>query len=247
MAIPVIVAISVALGVGVCRDYRSDLLLEAGRRTIERGNLVGALALFEKSRALAFRPAEALFYLGFTSLQGGDAQQAAAYLERSLRDRVTEDTYLFLAQAYAQVGNVEEAWEVLDRLLATEPHPSRKVLAYYLRAQLLQATGNYDMAVAQLGHVLSQGPPLLRIQAHLLTADIHVELGRPDLAAESYQRALDETAAELAKKSGVRVFLLNSPSVPIAELAEVDEDIAWLEDAFRRAHEGLVEVGKEAD
>ena len=240
-------AVSIATGLIVYRDYRSDLLLEAGVRSLDRGDTTSALRLFERSRSLAFQSAEALFYLGFTSLQIGDGQQAVAYLERSLRGRVTEDAYLFLAQAHARLGDSDRAWEVLDELLATEPHPSRKVLGYFLRAQLLRDAGDYAMAAAQLEHVISQGSALLRIQAHLLAAEIHEELDKSDLAEASYRLAVAEAMSALALRRESRDRLLSERTVPLAQLTDLDEEIAWLEDALHRARKGLSEFGGDAD
>lgn len=229
----------VAIG-GVTRvywDFRADLALVRGRAYLEADNLAKAERWLERSRRWAIQPAAALRELGELYLRRGEHSQAIAALELSLRGEPRESTYLYLAQAYWGLGEEERAWEYIQRFLALEPHPTQKTLAYYLRAELWYHRGDYQQALAQLGHILRQAPDFG--WAYLLAAQVYRELGERATAheitlqglihvekmLEQYQQALEEA---LWQEGGIAMGEFTQRLREIRELEELQQDLELL-------------------
>ena len=233
------IGLSIGLAIAVHRDYRSDLLLQRGRDALAQLDASAAVSLLDRGRRLAWDPGPIEQELGLAWLQLGDAGRAAMYLTHSLRTRKTEDALLYLAQAYAELGDFPAAHAAVAQLLATEPHPSRKVPAYLLRAELFSRDGAYEESLAQLEHVIQQGSPLLRTQAGLLAGHVLGQLGRLDEAVVAFHQALDEGADAYRQRIVERDALLANASIPVPELLELEEEIVWLEDAMDTAEAEL--------
>ncbi len=233
--------IASVVGILTYRDLRGDFYVEAGRRDLQFGRLQAAKAKLEQGVRWSLQPAFALFQLGKVHHELGDYEQAIEALERSLRGRVSEETYLLLAQAYLERGEDEPAWKYVQQLLATEPHPLYKVPAYYVRAELFRRRGDRKDALAQLSHVLRLQPDYLK--AYTLTAEIYRELGDLKSARDFYHRGL-QTAQELREEIQLRLrAALYGPGLAAGEWRRLLQEIGELDrtiDEIQRALRALM-------
>jgi O-antigen ligase/Tfp pilus assembly protein PilF len=211
------------------RDFRSNLYLEAGTANLEFGNPLEAKKQFTRSIDLAFSPATAEFYLGQTYWTLGNYRLAALFLESSIRGRVTEISYLLLAQSYTELGDNDIAWDYVQKLLDTEPHPIHKVQAYYLRAELFVRRGDLKTAVAQLEHVINQGNGLVKINAYKMTAQIHLEQGQEEVARHFYFQALEEANTQLQEKESTTKRELSNQGMPVYKYERLHMELEELE------------------
>jgi tetratricopeptide (TPR) repeat protein len=227
------------VGVVAYRDFRANLYLESGRQDLRQGRVLEAKEKLERSSQLAFQPAIPLFYLGEIYWELGNYQQAVYFLERSLPGRVTEATYLLLAQAYAELKNDEKAWGYLHQLLAAEPHPIQKVQAYYLRAQLFRRRGDLKMALAQLKHVIQQASGLIQVKAYTLMAEIYREQGEHKSARAFYLQGLNVAEAQLHQKKDLLKEQLAGQGLPFSQYVQLTAEIAQLEEQVMGIHGAL--------
>ncbi|MFB6271906.1 MAG: O-antigen ligase family protein [Salinibacter sp.] len=223
----VVVLIGVPVAGLAYRDLQGDLLLETGQRHVAAGRLEVARAQLTRSADLAFEPSSAHFHLGRAYAQGGDHRRAIEALQRSLRGRVAEGTYLLLAQSHYAIGNTEQAWRYVERLLETDPHPAQKVPAYYLRAQLYRDRGEVETALAQLEHVIRLQPDL--VDAHRLMARLRLEQGERGRAIDRYERSLEVAERSLARRQQSIQDRLTGEGVTEAEWHQITREIRRLE------------------
>lgn len=225
------------VGLIAYRDFRADLLQESGRRDLEAGQLASAQAKLTKSVEWAFQPATALFYLGRVYAEMGDPSGAIERLERSLAGHVTEETYLLLAQLHLQRGDDGRAWEYVQRLLSTEPHPIHKIPAYYVRAQLFQRAGQGELALAQLQHIIRQRPDY--VDAYALAAEIHHSRGEIEAARSWYQQGLLQAQTLLEETRRDMLEQLGGPGIEtqvlrmlLREMERLERQVAALQEAL---------------
>lgn len=234
-----VTAAAMALWLSAYRDLRADVLIESARRDLELGRLARAQAQLERSLQWAWQPAKALFYLGEVYYERGDYERAIDALERALKGLAHEGIYLRLAQAYGQLGDEARAWEYLEALLATEPHPVHKLPAYLLRAELWRREGNYALALAQLDHVIRQSPNF--IDAYTLAAQIYEEKNDRRAAAEMYQRGLQVASRLLEEKRAElqRAQRSETLGVPVERWWQLLREIRVLEVQIERIRRAL--------
>ncbi len=232
-----VLVVAAIVGLMAYRDFRADLLLESGRRDLEAGRLASAQAKLKGSAEWAFQPAVALFHLGRVHAEMGDLARAIEQLERSLAGRVTEETYLLLAQLHLQRGDDQRAWEYVQRLLATEPHPIHKIPAYYVRAVLLKRAGQGELALAQLQHIIRQRPDY--VDAYALAAEIHRSRGEIAAARSWYQQGLlqaqtllQETRRHMLEQLGGSGIETDALRRMLREMERLERQVAALQEAL---------------
>ncbi len=216
------------------RDFRSNLYLEAGAANLEFRNPLQAKNQLLRSIDLAFCPSNAQFYLGQTYWKLGNYKEAASFLESSIRGRVTEASYLVLAQSYFELGDNDIAWDYVQKLLDTEPHPIHKVQAYYLRAKLYVRQADLKTAVAQLEHVINQGNGLVKINAYKMTAQIHLQQGKEQMARQFYLQALEEANTQLQEKESAMRQELTNQGMPVYKYERLHMELDELESQIQQ-------------
>jgi tetratricopeptide (TPR) repeat protein len=232
-----ILLVTVTVSLLAYRDFRADLYLEAGRLDLQAGRLLAAKAKLERSVQWAFQPATALFHLGEVYGELGNHQQAVEALERSLQGRVTEGAYLLLAQVYLQAGMDEQAWESVQRLLATEPHPIQKAPARYLKAELFRRKGDLNLALLQLRILIRDQPDF--VEAYVLMAKIHQQQREFKEARELYLRGLEVASDLLERKGRLLREELTGAGLAVVEWKQLLRQIDELERQIEEIREAL--------
>jgi O-antigen ligase len=232
--ISTVVIAGLALGVSAraYRDFRADLALVRGRVYLEAENFAEAEHWLERSRRWAIQPAPALFELGRLYLRRGDYPQAVQALELSLAGGPRESTYFYLAHAYGGLSREEPTWDYIQKFLALEPHPTQKIFAYYLRAELWYHRGDHQQALAQLRHIMRQAPDFGR--AYLLAAQVYRELGERATAREVALRGLTHVEKTLEQQQhALEEALWQEGGVAMGEFTQHLREIRELEELYQ--------------
>ena len=135
---------------------RAALLLQEAARLHSKGDVQGAL---ERCRAALVKEPEsapALNLLGVLALEGRDAQAGIASIRRATAIDPSNPEYLVnLGLALAQIGEIEEAEQAMERATRSPVAPSQAFLAY---AQLLIRKGDSGRALEILWGAVQSKP-----------------------------------------------------------------------------------------
>lgn len=216
-----------------------------------------AIASAERAIAIAPDLADAHSTLGFTLFQGRlDARAARAPYERSRELGNGEATVMArYAQYSARCGRKREAAEAMQRSLLLDP---LNPLIHRAAASIEFAARSYEASIAPARKALELNPRLSR--AHAAIGDALSLLGRLDEARAAYEAepvddfrlsglaileqrlgdgdAARSTLAGLAAQHGDRV--LYQQAQVLAQLGEIDESIARLQQALAAGDSGLI-------
>lgn len=245
-----ILALVLMLGVTVTtlayRDWVADTHLDRGEQALKRGKIQEAKEQLEKSLALDFAPASALYWLGSIYHQLGDQKgdrafldQGRALLERSLASFPVEPTYFRLAQVYLNLGEFDRAMEYVDKLLATLPGPEQVLDARYLAAVIVWQRGESQEALRRLDELTAQQKDYER--AYITRAKIYLEQGSSGLARLDLEAALKIANTKSGKNLDRKRWLEEHPQYATAEeYAQVVSEITRLEEE-KKAIERLLQ------
>lgn len=119
-----------------------------GRALVQQGDLKGALTEFEAAVALTPDDPEPWLWVGVIHAQLNESKKAKEAFDtaRSLY-QARSDFLLSRGQVYMEAGNLEEATDDVERVIAENPQSGQ---AYYLRASIASRRGDYNAALADL-------------------------------------------------------------------------------------------------
>ncbi|WP_347710726.1 serine/threonine-protein kinase [Geothrix sp. SG200] len=160
-----------------------------GEARLRQGDPGGALASFEAAHRAAPGEVAPLLNAALAARDGGEAQVAAAWLERGLRLCEARNRYVDLDTASLLLVEHlpgEEALALLDRILEEDP---AAVMTWNNRAVLLRRLGLPAEAAASADRALAINPLYAKAWSNRATA--LVELGRLEEGLEAAGRALE--------------------------------------------------------
>ena len=164
-----------------------------------RGRMDEAAALLDThgEALVAAGIPDALLLQGTVALQRGEADVARAALERFVAARPDHPSgHNALGRALAMLGEDEAARRALDRARALHARSSeREALQLRLSAQATAlneafAQRDYARAEALIAEMLPVADAALAASLHRMTARLHQEQGRTELADEALERAM---------------------------------------------------------
>lgn len=227
------------------KNIKGNYLLEKNRQVLERGyfssgQLVRVKKGLKESKKLSLLDYRQNFYLGLVDMEEGQYEKAARNLEKSLNGPVTERKYLLLAISYYEQGKNDLAWDYVDKLLASDPHPNHKNRAFYLRARLFKLRGNLELAIEQIQHVIDQGRPLLVIDGYIAKAKFYLEEDEIQQAKKSYLNGKTKAEKMLKETERKLTQVLKQNDVSIYR-------VLYLRDQFKKFREKISEIRSELE
>ncbi len=132
-------------------------------------------------------------------------------------DSVSEEAYLLLVRAYANIGNLDAAMDWSERLIGYEPINARW---YYLRATIQQELGENGAALISLRQAIFLEPEY--ILAHFALGNILQQSGSQLQAKRCFQRVIDlleavNQSSELQDSDGLMAGQLKTIIISILE------------------------------
>jgi predicted O-linked N-acetylglucosamine transferase (SPINDLY family) len=128
--------------------------LELAHTQQKTGNFPAAIRLYQQITPGDADYADAQFQLGLLALSARQPEHAVTYLRQSTRARPRQaDAYVALADAHFMLGNVDLAFQMLNKGLQLNPLHIRGL---YLRSTRLIEEGQAEQAVALLNTVLER-------------------------------------------------------------------------------------------
>lgn len=132
-------------------------------------------------------------------------------------DAVSEEAYLLLVRAYANIGNLDAAMDWSERLIGYEPINARW---YYLRATIQQELGENGAALISLRQAIFLEPEY--ILAHFALGNILQQSGSHMQAKRCFQRVIDlleavNQSSELQDSDGLMAGQLKTIIISILE------------------------------
>lgn len=179
--------LGLAVSIFAYRDWRADILLNEGRAMMSY-DVNQAQQLLEESADLDFAPAESLYWLGTIYLGKGDLSRSRELLERALARYHADDSYYLVALVNYRLGQMEEAKQYLEKLLATNPSRSIRVQGRYLYALTLYGTGQAESAISAFERLIEAGYQPEKM--HLNLGEIYLDQGRTWQAQHHLEEAL---------------------------------------------------------
>lgn len=219
---------AVVVSVFAARDMVADAYLFAGQVSSNLGDLPLAKAQLTRAVELDFCPRVSLYWLGLTQARLGELPAAQKNLRSCLSRYVPENLYINLAGVDLQLGETEEARELLETLLATIPPVNLAQEARYLLAVADLQEGNYPGAKAKLEALVRENPSYIR--GWLLLAEIALRRYQWEEARNYGQRALQLIEA---RESQIKKTLA-SP-IPIEAYGELQSELASLGEMRKQA------------
>lgn len=141
------------------------------------------------------------FNLGKTLTLLGGAEQGLKQLDKYIGMAETEnaEAYRLRAQAKAGLGKIEEARQDINHALALDPEDHE---SHFVLALIEVQEKNHTAAAKALSESIANFTPkkgqedLPHVQAHLLKASVHEELGKTSKVTEEKKAAYEEQIAE---------------------------------------------------
>ena len=197
--------------------------LESGMRAQNQGNLPSAIAAFQRALAIAPDDPDALYLLGVTLLQTGDAARAVGHLERAARKLRNQPAITgCLAQAYFALGRYAESYRAFRNSSRLDP---RDVQLQLGMAAALAMQRKFGDAEALLRRLAGRFPTLPLVWFNLGNALL--DQGRTEEAIESYRRAVSIDPALVDAR--------NNLANALQSLQRLDEAAAELRECLRIA------------
>lgn len=132
-------------------------------------------------------------------------------------DSVSEEAFLLLVRAYANVGNLDAAMDWSERLIGYEPINARW---YYLRATIQQELGENGSALISLRQAIFLEPEY--VLAHFALGNILQQSGSQQQAKRCFQRVIDllesvNQSSEIQDSDGLMAGQLKTITISILE------------------------------
>jgi len=197
VAVTLVAVLGVTVSVIAVRDLIADRYLFQGRGLLGAGRVEQALEQLERAVELDFFPRLSLYWLGTAQLHAGQLEQARDTLKESFGRHVNDPLYVNLAQVHMQLGEEDEARELLEEFLATGPQPETGLHGRYLLAVIEARRGRYAEATELLQKVVVEDPADWRAWGVL--GDMARAQGRPEDARDHYERSQELIERELAR------------------------------------------------
>lgn len=156
-----------------------------------------AIAYLEESVAAGYDQSESYEYLGLAYSDSGNYRQSADNYLLALRARPVEERdviYVFLAQSYRELDDLEEAAYYLRLAINTSQDSFLTLQAQFALAEVLNELGNTDQAVLQYEAILEENPQ--SAEALIRLGDIYEETGNPERARFYWRRVVTEVDPE---------------------------------------------------
>jgi tetratricopeptide (TPR) repeat protein len=160
-----------------------------------------------KSLGAASAPAARLLYAQFM-LEAGAPKEALRLLEGKAKPPVTSanaNALAVLGRTYHALGSTGRARDTLDSVLA---YDAGNLPALRARAELFQAEGRYDEALADASRAVAEAPK--SAQDRLRLARVYEQKRDPQLASKTYWEAFQDIPANPAIYKALRTFLSGS-------------------------------------
>ena len=209
-------------GAGDARNAAVERLYAEAIRRHQHGQIPEAEQAYHRVLSAAPDHPGALYFLGASLLERGNAQDARPYLMRSLALQPDRDAraYHALGLSAHMAGELPAALEAYQRSLALDPSQTevRNNLAMVLRK-----LGKVDEAVQIIESVPAATGSLPSTMQILTKANLLVDQGRTDEAIEYFQKILEERPDDFA--------VLNNLGALFNQLHRHEEGMALLNQA----------------
>lgn len=183
----------------------AQALIQDGINLLQRGELAGAKAAFERVLEQAPDNADALYWMGVLALQTGHLEHGAQYMIRAVNAGGHQaDLFGNLASALNALKRHEEALLVLGH--GAQRHPGNSRILTMLGAQLRDC-GRTGDARNTLEHALKIAPD--DADAHLEMARLARIMGNAERADLAFRRSVD-LAPSLTAHNEYALFLSQS-------------------------------------
>ncbi len=156
-----------------------------------------SITYLEESVAAGYDQSETYEYLGLAYSDFGDYGQSADNYLLALRSRPVEERdviYVFLAESYRELGELDEAAYYLRLAVNTSQDNFLTLQAQFALAEVLTELGNTDQAVLQYEAILEENPQ--SAEALIRLGDIYAETGNPERARFYWRRVVTEVDPE---------------------------------------------------
>ncbi len=217
------------------RDGVADGLLLSAQASYYLGRLDWAEAQIERAVRLDFCPRLSLYWLGLIKAQAGKLVEAKEALTACLDRYRPEVLYLNLAGVHLQLGEHEEARNLLLELLATHPFPEMARDASYYLAATDVAQGNLLEAKRRLEELVRADPQYER--AWILLGEVAKRRHLRDEAKSHFQRALTVIDSKMA-----RIQAQLAQPLPLRDYGELQGQLSLLQTMRRRVVQALEEL-----
>jgi len=194
------------LNAGVPTELRNAALMLQGEAAYHAGNY--ALAADAYRRVLVEVPTDPQMpvvrsALAWTALRQGRRDEALQQFQEVARaqsgDSRAVDALVLASELLLASGNVDQARELLERIMATQPNHPHTEFVRLNYGLLLARTGQHGLAQRQLRDWITRAPfPPLLGRAHLGLGATLLATGRPVEAGREFTAAQREGIADLA-------------------------------------------------
>jgi tetratricopeptide (TPR) repeat protein len=165
-------------------NIQNARLARAAESALKDGNYAMAVDYAQRAAKAAPNDAQLWFLLGYAARLARKSQLSADSYSRGLRVNPSSlDGISGLAQTYSVMGRTDEAIQLLNRVLATDP---KRISDSLLLGELLMRSGEYDAALNVLGRAEQIQPGA---RSELLMALAYEHQKQPDQASRYLELA----------------------------------------------------------
>jgi len=147
-----------AVSIVAARDLAADFKMSDGIEQLQLGDYYGAETLLTESLALDFAPRQTYYHLAVAQIRLGKYEEALANLEKCRTRFVDEAALLTYANLAANLRRTDEALEVVELLLASQPNRDVETQARYIEATAIVQRGETMRASSLLQRLIDDEP-----------------------------------------------------------------------------------------